>query len=271
MKYLWLIFIAMAGLFYYNTIGWLIESWINNPYYSHGFLVPVISGYILFNTRKELAEVEIKQYNAGIALFAGGIFLHGVGVLWTARFISGLSIIAVISGMILFLFGWNFLKKIIFPILFLLLMIPLPFVDIVAPAAQTISVVFSSNLANLLEIPVQREGLELHLQTGSFEVGVPCSGLRSIVSLIMIAALYAFILEGGMLMKLIIVISSIPLALSGNILRITSVLAVANKYGQEVALNYFHDSSSILFFVVSLSGLIFVGRCFGRLKFKKIF
>ncbi len=259
------------GFFYYNTFVWLIESWINNIYYTHGFLVPFISTYIIWNMRKELAGIEKKQAYEGLALFAFGIFLHGIGVLYTIRFISGISLIVTASGVILYLLGWDFMRKITFPILFLLLMIPLPFVDMVAPPIQTVSATSSSYIANSLGLPVQRDGLVLYLPSATFEIGLPCSGLRSIISLLTIAAIYAFILEGGMLMKLIIVTASIPLALAGNILRLISVLAVADMYGQEAALRYFHDFSSLLLFGVALAGLFLVGRCFGRLRFKKIF
>ncbi len=270
MIYLGFIFIGAIIVFYFNTFGWLIESWINNIYYSHGFLVPIISGYIIWNMRKELAGVEKKQSQEGLTLFAAGILMQGIGVLWTIRFLSGLSLIVTISGAILFLFGWKFMRKIIVPILFLLLMIPFPFVDIVAPPAQTISAFSSATLANLVGIPVHRDGFVLHLSAGTFEVGLPCSGLRSIISLFTIATIYAFILEGGLLMKFSILVSSIPLALAGNTLRITSVLVIANSYGEEAAMNYFHDFSSLLLFSVALSGLFLVGRCFGRLIFKKI-
>ncbi len=271
MNYILLMFIAAIGLFYYNTLNWLVGSWINNEYYSHGFLVPVISGYIIWNMRKELAATEKKQSQAGLAIFAGGILLQGIGVLWTIRFLSGISLLVTISGVILYLFGWEFIKKIRFPLLFLSLMLPLPFVDIIAPPAQTVSAIASSNMANLFGIPVQRDGLVLNIPGGSFEVGLPCSGLNSIISLLTIAVIYAFILEGGMLMKFTIIVSSIPLALAGNIMRITSVLAVADTYGQEAAMKYFHDISSLILFSIALSGLFLVGRCFGRLRIKKIF
>src|SRR3990170_3982083 len=263
MNYILLLFITIIGLFYHNTLSWLVGSWINNEYYSHGFLVPVVSGYIIWNMRKDLAAIEKKQSQAGLAILAGGILLQGVSILWTIRFLSGISFLVTISGVILYLFGWEVMKKIRFPLLFLLLMIPLPFVDIVAPPAQTVSAIASSNMANLFGIPVLRDGLVLNIPAGSFEVGLPCSGLKSIISLVTIAAVYTFILEGGMLMKLTILISSIPLALAGNIMRITSVLAVANKYGQETALNYFHDFSSLLLFSVVIIGLFLAGRCFG--------
>ncbi len=264
-------FIAAFGLFYYNTFSWLVGSWINNEYYSHGFLVPVISGYIIWNLRRELNTIEKKQSQTGLAILAFGILLQGIGVLWSIRFISGISLLVTGSGMILYLFGWEFMKKISFPLIFLLLMIPLPIVDIIAPPIQTLSAVGSSTMSNILGIPVERDGIVLNIPTGSFEVGLPCSGLNSIISLLTIAVIYAFILEGGMLMKFTIIISSIPLALAGNIMRITSVLAVSNIYGQETAMNYFHDVSSLLLFCVVLTGLFLIGRCFGRLRFKKIF
>lgn len=271
MNYILILFIAMFGIFYYNTFGWLIESWISNPYYSHGILVPIISGFIIFSMRKELGAIEKKQSSAGLAIFAAGIMLQGIGVLYTVRFLSGISLLVTLSGIILFLFGKEFMRKIMFPVIFLFLMIPLPFVDVIAPPAQTISAFASSNVANFLGIPVQRNGLVLNIPAGSFEVGLPCSGLNSIISLLTIGALFAFMLEGGALMKFTILISSIPLALAGNIMRITSVLAVANAYGQEKALSYFHDFSSLLLFSIALLGLFLVGRCFGRLRFKKIF
>jgi exosortase/archaeosortase family protein len=91
------------------------------------------------------------------------------------------------------------------------------------------------------------------------------------ISLFTIGIIFAYILEGSNLMKATVIISTIPLALAGNILRITSILIVANKYGQEAAINYFHDFSSLLLFSVALIGLFLVGGCFGRLRFKKIF
>lgn len=268
---IYILLIAIVGIFYYNTLGWLIGSWINNPYYSHGFLVPVISGYIIWNMRKELAGVEKRPSQSGLALFGAGILLQGISVLWTVRFLSGISLIITLAGMILYLYGWEFFNKIKFPFFFLLFMIPIPFVDMVAPPLQTVSAFATANLASIIGIPVQRDGLILNIPAGSFEVGLPCSGINSLISLITIGAIFAFMLEGGMFMKISIFISAIPLAMAGNIMRITSVLVVANAYGPDAAMNYFHDFSSLLLFSIALCGLFLVGRCFGRLKFKKIF
>ena len=270
MNYLMITFIVIIATFYYNTFKWLVESWINNPYYSHGFLVPIISGYIIWKMRKGLAGVERKESQKGLVIFIIGLILQGIAVLYVVRFLSGLSLLISIFGIILYLYGWEFTKKISFPIMFLLLAIPIPFIDMVAPPTQTISVVASSNLANILGIHVVRDGLLLNTSSGPFEVALECSGLRSIISLLTLSIMYAFILEGGLLMKVSIVLSSILLAMVGNVLRITSVLGVANIYGKDVAIDYFHDFSSLLIFSVVLIGLFLVGRLFGKLKFKKI-
>lgn len=270
MNYLAIAFIGIIGAFYYNTFRWLIESWLNNPYYSHGFLVPIISLYVIWKTRKELVNIEKKEYQKGLLVVATGIILQIIAVLFTTRFLSGLSLIITIFGIMLYLFGCEFTKKISFPIMFLLLAIPVPFVDMIAPPIQTISAVTSSNLANMLGILVVRDGLLLNTPSGSFEVALECSGLRSVISLLTLSIIYAFVLEGGLLMKSVIVLSSIPLAMIGNTLRITSVLGIANIYGTDVAIDYFHDFSSILLFSISLIGLFLIGRFFGKLKFKKI-
>lgn len=269
--YILIIFIGIIGIFYYYTFGWLIQSWMHNEYYSHGFIVPIISGYIIWNMKSELAAMEKKPSQAGLALLMGGIAFHGISILWTIRSLSGLSLLLTIAGVIVYVYGLEFLKKIWFPFLFLILMIPLPVMGTIAPPLQFISAFASANVAYLIGIPVVRDGLVLNLPSGSFEVGLPCSGVNSIISLFTIGILFAFIIVGSKTMKMTVLASIIPLALAGNVIRITSVLAVANSFGKEVAIDYFHDFSSLLLFSIALAGLFLVGRCFGRLQFKKIF
>ncbi len=266
-----IIFIGIIGIFYFNTFQWLFVSWMNNNYYSHGFLVPIISIYIIWSMKNELLNTERKQSQTGLIFFISGIILFMIANLYVIRFLSGISLVITIFGTIFYLYGWEFVNKIKFPIFFLLLSIPIPFADILVPTMQTISVISASNLANLIGLPVYREGLMLRLPESTFQVAAECSGINSIISLITISIIFAFILEGNIFKKLTIVISSIPLAMTGNIIRITTVLIVGYKYGEDFALRYFHEFSSFVLFIIALIGLFIVGRCFGRLKFKKIF
>lgn len=265
-----IVVLAVIGVFFYSTLQWLVISWLNNDYYSHGFLIPIISGYLIYNMRGDLKNIEKKQSQEGLFVFMAGIIMYGIGSLNSIRFISGLSLLVTIFGLILYLYGWKFINKVKFPLVFLIFMIPLPIIDIVAPPAQTIAATGSFDIAKLVGLPIERDGNQLTLPSGTFEVAVECSGLNSLISLLALGTIYAFILEGGLLKKLTISFSSIPIAMLGNILRITSVLIVGNKYGTDVAEGYFHQFSSIVLFMAALIGLFIVGRIFGKLKFKKV-
>ncbi len=220
--------------------------------------------------RKDLVNTERKESQEGFIVFIVGIILQGVAVLYGIRFVSGLSLVITILGVVLYMYGWKFINKVKFPILFLLLSIPLPFIDILAPLSQSFSAIESSNIANMLGVPTIRDGLLLKTQAGSFEVALECSGLKSIISLLTLSVIYAFMLEGGLLMKLIIILSSIPLAIIGNILRLVSILIGANIYGKDVTMTYLHNSSDVILFVIVTIGFLSIGTLFGRIKFKKI-
>ncbi len=269
MNYTMITFIGVVIAFYYDTFKWLVESWMYNPYYSHGFIVLIISTYIILNMTKDLSGINREESKKGLIVFIGSIILQGIANIYTIRFLSGLSLIMAIFGTLLYIYGWKFAKKVSFPIMFLLLAIPLPFIDIVAPLSQTTSAVMSSSLINDIGIRVQRDGLVLSSAVGSFEVALECSGLKLIMSLLTLSVIYSFILEGSLLMKLVIILSSIPFAIISNVLRIASIIIVANTYGKDVTMNYFHDLSSFLLFGIASVGIFLVGRLFGKLKFKE--
>lgn len=264
-------FSFLLFVLYYSTIKWFVESWLFNPYYSHGFIIPVISLFIIGTKKEKISRItERTSSDYGFYILIIALILYGISFFWAIRFLSGISLIVSITGVTVFLYGKEIMKEILFPIGFLIFMVPLPFVDIMAPAIQRYSAMYSTALANTMGINAFNIGYEIHLPTAAFEVGLACSGMRSIVSLMVIAVLFAYILDGSLLMKGVILFSSIPLAISGNILRITAVLYIASQYGTEAAIEFFHDFSSFILFIVSMSGIFVIGRCFGRLQFKKI-
>ena len=265
------IFSAVLILFFFNTLVWLIESWIYNPYYSHGFLIPLISFFLVWKKKDNILLQEDKTSSGlGFFILIFSLLLYLISFIWTIRFLSGISLIISIAGVVCFLYGKELMNKLIFPVCFLIFMVPLPLNDLLAPFFQNISTVCATKLVNIIGISAYYTGYEIHLLDSTFEIALSCSGLHSIISLLAIAALFSYIIEGVTIARVIIFISAIPLAMTGNILRITAVLFIADKYGTEAAINFFHDFSSLLLFIFSLIGLFLVGRCFGRLRFKKI-
>jgi len=269
-KYL-LIFLSIIFLFFFETLVWLVESWIYNPYYSHGLLIPLISIFLIWKKKNDIIiQEERDSSNFGFYILIASLLLYIISFFWNIRFLSGIALIISIAGVICFFYGNEVLKELTFPIIFLIFMIPLPLNDYLAPFFQSISTVCSAELINMIGISAEYNGYEIHLSNSVFEIALACSGIRSIISLMAIAALFSYLIDGALIAKVIIFLSSIPLALIGNILRITSVLFIADRYGSEAAMNFFHSFSSLMLFIISLTGLFLVGRCFGRLKFKKI-
>lgn len=269
-KYYPILLALVLFIFYFQTLVWLVESWMYNPYYSHGFIIPGISLYFIWTKKDSLTgPMQRTSQELGFYLILVALLIHGLGFFWTIKSLSGISLIMSITGVILFLYGKEIIKELSFPLLFLIFSIPLPINDFLTPAVQYLSTVSSTFLAGLIGIPAHNVGYVIYIPAGSFEVGLPCSGLRSVISLMAVAAVFAYILEGSKRMKAVIFFSSIPLALMGNIVRITSVLFIADRYTTQVAMSFFHGFSSLVLFSISLLGLFLVGRCFGRLRFKK--
>ena len=263
--------IGLILVIYSNTLIWLVTAWWSDPYYSHGILVPLISGYLIWTKRAELSELQKEPSSLGIPVIVAGLLIHGVGLFQTIRFASAISIVIVLAGIILFIYGNEVMKSLLFPVAFLVFMAPIPFSPVIGAALQAPSAGLAATLVSALGIPATVTGAEIRLTECAFEVGAPCSGLRSIISLLTLAALYAYLLEGSIFMKAAVFLSALPIAVAANVLRITTILLVANAYGSDVAMRFFHDFSSLLLFSISLIGLLIVGRCFGSLRFKRIF
>lgn len=256
---------------YFNTLVWLFTAWWNDPYYMYGFIVPMISGYLVWNKRALLARLDKEQSSLGMPVIVAGLLIHGIGVFLTFRFASAVSIIIVLAGMILTIYGKAVTKALLFPIGFLFFMVPIPIAPVIGAALQAPSAGFAASLVSMLGIGATVTGAEICLAESAFEVGAPCSGMKSIIGLLTLAALYAYLLDGSMYMKVTIFLSALPLAIMANVLRIVAILLIANAYGSEVAINFFHDFSSLLLFSIAAFGLLIVGRCFGSLRFKRIF
>ena len=261
--------ILLISLLYSRTFTWLIESWMNDPYYSHGFLVPLISGYVIYKKQATIGDVGREPSNIGLLFLIPGLLMHGIGQFWTIKFLSGFSLIVVIIGLVLLIYGSEVMKTVLFPVLFLTFMVPIPPSFMFSFELQTFSSIFATHLVNLFGIGAINAGSEIYLESCSFVVGAPCSGLRSIISLLSLATIYSYILEGNILARVLVVLSAIPIAIFANILRISSILVVADIYGSDTAMSFFHNFSGLLSFGLSLIMLLAVGRWFGRLKIRE--
>jgi exosortase len=255
-----LLTVVLLSALYFRTFIWLVYSWLEDPAYSHGFLVPLIAGFIVWKKRHTL---HIAPFGAGLIVFALGLFIYVVCFFWKAPFGLAISFLIVISGLILYLGGKEAMRSLLFPVCFLFFAIPLPFLPNVANVLQSFSAHYSALVVGMLGIPVTTIGAEIHLEKCFFVIGAPCSGMHTLIALLALAAIFAYFIRCPLYRKSIVFFIAIPIALMANISRIVAILLIANYYGSEAAMRFFHDYSSILLFAIAFLLLAVCSRCLG--------
>jgi len=248
-----LLLLALA----YPTLRWLVSEWLTNDYYSHGWLILPVSAFLAWR----LWPKEQRQpANLGLIPLVLGLMGYLVALLYKAYFLGALALIVMLAGLVWFFLGGQALKRIGFPLGFLVAMVPLPFVESASLPLQLLTGTCSTATARAIGVDATIRGAQITLPGVDLVVGAQCSGLRSIVSLFTIVALLVFLLEVTWWGRLLLAVSSVPIAILGNILRVASLLWVADTWGAKVALSYYHDYSGFFFFLVALALLFIMSR-----------
>jgi exosortase len=253
--------VGLTAMVFLPTLRWLVASWSSNPYYSHGLLVPLISAY--FAWRKRDALQQRKPSNVGLAILALGLAMHLLAVPWQAHLVSALALLIVLAGLLLYFYGLETVRRMLFPLGFLLLMIPLPFVERLAPALEAFVSRYAALMVRALGTPAENLGSQVRLANGTFIIGAPCSGLRSIVSLSTLAVLFAYLVSGPLIGQIVLVAAAPFIAMIANLVRVASLLQVAHFFGPEIGMKYYHSLASPLLFLVAFILLIVLGRILG--------
>jgi exosortase len=253
--------VGLTAIVFFPTLRWLVASWSSNPYYSHGFLVPLLSGYFAWRQRDALRHR--KPSNIGLAILALGLAVHLLAFPWQAHLVSALALVVVLAGLLLYFYGLETVRQMLFPLGFLLLMIPLPFVERLAPALEAFVSRYATLMVQALGTPADSLGSQVRLAGGSFIIGAPCSGLRSIVSLFTLAVVFAYVVSGRLMVKIVLVAAAPFMAMIANLVRVASLLQVAHLFGPEVGMKYYHTLASPLLFLVAFTLLIVLGRILG--------
>lgn len=259
-----LVLIALLGLAaYYPTFKWMIDRYeMKGSHYSHGYLIPVVSLFLAWKKREVLKSLPLSSSKAGAFLLVLGLGLHLVALQFEIHFISGFSFIISLSGLLLFLTGSQITKALLFPLFFLIFMIPLPSVLIIYTSVKLkiMAAYLAAKAVSLMGLPAQATGSIIHLPQTEVVVGDPCSGMRSLLSLLALGALFAYLLPLSYPRRFLMFVSTIPIALISNLFRIMIILFIAHTYGLEVATGKYHQVYGLLVFVMAFIGLAMVGK-----------
>ena len=261
----WLPYLLIALLLaavYYKVAAKLVFDWYDLPDYSHGFLVPFFALFVLWDGRDTIRNTPIKPSWSGISLVLLGLAILILGVYGADLFLSRISFLILLSGILWTFFGRTMLKALRFPLFILLLAIPFPaivFNQITFPLQLLASHVASSILP-LLGVPVLNEGNVLELPVMKLEVAEACSGIRSLMSLFTLAVFYGYFLERGTRRRVILALASIPIAVAANAARIVGTGLCVQYWDPDKALGFFHEFSGWVMFVISLTCLYLLHR-----------
>ena len=262
------IIIASITILYFRVVRGLVADWINLPDFSHGFLIPLVSFYFIYERRKELSVLSPSGSWTGFVLLVFGIFLLLLGNLATEYFTMRFSLLLVIGGIILFLLGKDYFKSLLFPLAFLIFMIPIPSIlmDRITFPMQLFASKVAANTLYLINIPVLREGNVMLLANTSLEVAEACSGIRSLISLLALSVVFAYISQKITWKRVLLVISTFPIAIIANAARVSGTGILAHYYGDKVAQGFFHGFSGWILFVVAFVCLFLLGALLSRMK-----
>ncbi len=236
----------------------LLADWYSDSNYSHGFLIIPVSVYLFLRRRKELVFPS-KNCGMGLVILALGCFGLVFGTAASEFFTTRVSFIAVITGISLYYLGVINFKKVWFAFVFLFFMVPIP--AVIYYSATLPMQLFSSGVTDLLlrasGAQTALEGNIIYFPGYALEVAEACSGLRSLVTLMALSALYAYLTLPGRARPIILFAASIPIAIITNIVRLYITGIGAYAVSAELAEGFLHEVSGLLVFVTALI-LIFI-------------
>jgi len=255
------------AIVYWQVFQRLIEAWIVDGNYSHGWLIVPLAGYFAWERRARLAATPVRSSWFGLVVLAGSILMLLAGLYGSELFLTRVSLVGTVAGIVLYLYGWAHLRILAFPIAFLLLMIPLPAIvfNKIAFPLQLFASRVGESAISAANIPVLREGNVLILANTQLEVAEACSGIRSLVSLVTLGLVYGYFSDQRFWVRAVIVASTVPIAILANGARVAGTGIAAHYFGPKAAEGFFHEFSGWALFVVAFVMMLVIQKLILRI------
>jgi exosortase len=245
----------------------LVGNWIENEDYSHGFLIVPLAVYFIWERRDKLAGLAVAPSWWGLPLLALSSITLFVGRLGVEYMNMRISFVLMLNGLALLLLGRRMYRVLAFPLLFLFLMVPLPqsIVNTIAFPLQLIAARLAVEGLHLAGVPALVEGNIIHLANGPLFVAEACSGLRSLMALITLGVVFAYFFRRNLAERIIIVLSTIPIAIVVNSFRVGLTGVLAYYFGTEAAGGVVHETQGLFTFGIAFLLLLLEAWLLSRL------
>jgi len=268
-KFLLSLALLFAATLYWTVLPKLVHDWWDDPNFSHGFLVPPFSAWLIRERRAELRAFASRgSLLPGIFLVLIGVAMLVVGKACGEYFTMRSSLVFVTGGIFWIVFGGEGFRLCLFPLAFLFFMVPIPYIlyDAIAFPLKMLASWFGEHSLTLVGVPVFREGNIIVLPNLQLEVADACSGIRSLVSLMALATVVAYLFGLGILLGMVLLIFCFPVSVGTNSLRIFMTGIISNGYGSEYAKGFFHDISGWLVSLLGMASMVVLGLILRKFK-----
>lgn len=251
---------------YYRIVPEMVNVWYQDENYSHGFLVPIIAGYFIWQRWPDLKERPVKPDWLGLFIILWGLLQLLAAWFGTEYFTMRTSLIVLLFGMTLFWFGRSVLRGLALPLGYLIFMVPIPYIiyDMAAFPLKLFVTRVSVAFLKIVGVVVIREGNIIMFPTTTLEVADACSGIRSLISLLAIATAYAFLMNTSTIRRWVIIFSAIPIAVATNALRVIVTGILAQWWGAKAAEGFFHEFAGMTVFLLAMVMLVAFGELLRR-------
>jgi exosortase len=249
--------LILAAL-YWGILRDLGRQWWDDANYSHGFIVPIFSGYLIWRERERLLALVPRGTAWGLLLLLGGIGALVLGDLGAENFLSRSSLIVILAGLVLFIVGAEAFRLTVFPLCYLFFMVPIPailFYAVTFPLQQ-LAAEQAAWALDVLGVPVLLDGNIIHLSQISLGVTEACSGIRSLISLFAGAVAWAYLLLPGGWPMLAFVLATVPITILANAGRVVATGLIGQWFGVEYASGFFHELAGWVIYLFAFLGLI---------------
>lgn len=251
-----------------SALVWMVMRWkdsgisMGSGDYSHGFLVPLASLYVVWSQRDTLLRAPKRLTPSALVLVAGSLLLHYLGVKAEHTRISLAAGIGLLWSIPYYLYGWQVAKRLIFPCAFLIFAVPLNFLDGISSHLRLINAEVSAAVMRGLGLDVQAVGTAIFgppydaRATLKLDVADPCSGIRSLTAMMALTAIYGYMVMRGFWRKWALFLAGIPLAMAGNVARIVMIGILSEAINTDIATGLPHDYAGFIVFGIAIALMV---------------
>lgn len=253
--------LVVLGVLFHNTFHYLVFKW-HMEEYSHGWLIPPISAYLLWRRRAQLAGLPRDGAWMGFALVVLGLLLFFLTFFITVVGADAYAMMVVVVGLALATLGWQGFRVAMVPIALLFLMIPLPqfWYFNLSSELQLLSSQLGVAIMRVFGVSVFLQGNVIDLGDYKLQVAEACSGLRYLFPLMTLGALVAYLFDGRTWMRWVLFVSTAPITVIMNSVRIGAIGILVDQFGIAQAEGFLHAFEGWVIFMVCFFTLLLEGR-----------